>query len=1145
MSISRARTVMLAIVLSAASLSGTLLLVSSPWAAQTALAAPLGENQPDGSIITPTQTTDGTWGPGTITAVTDIVINPGVVITIAPNTTVLVANGASITVQGNLHTSGPVTFTTAVSPAVPGAWDGITYAPGSSGYLNRATVEYAKHGITLNTGNPVTVSNSTLRYNQHAPSAGQDAFGAGLAIISGTHLVTNTHIHGNILVATGAGGDAFGGGVDIQGAGSQIINSFIYNNIITSTAGFAVGGGIAIHGDGNSSLIEGCQVTTNTLFATAVNGVATYGEGSGIGFPEDSDTRAVIRGNLIAGNVNRSTVANGGGVGLSGGAEAALIAGNVIYNNLCESPGGTNPNRDNYWAEGGGIDTWDQNRVTVTNNLILSNTVRCVNRCYANTGPVGGGMMVNGLSSAFPTRVVNNTLVGNRAEGQRSGGYGGGFGAQTYGIYVNNIVVGNSCTASNCGGAFYWWDGLSVDYSLLWGNTPNDYSGYPPPGTTHDVSADPLFADTNPWGYHLSLASPARDAGTGTDAPGSDFEGDGRPLGWGYDIGWDETGYLEFSKHTDAATTSPDLPIQYTVRLTNTDLHVDAPIVVSDTLDANLHWISGGTESDGVVVLTGTVPAGDSIELSFVAAANRGVPDGTVVTNTAYVLDGRYISPTNSVTTTIYSPVLTLTKEAAGAVVGTPLTYTLHVSNTGAGVATNVVVTDAVPLDATYLSGGAESGGVISWTIPAVAPGSAESVTFTVRTCRESLTNADYRVVTSTQGVASPPGPPLVTSLNPPSIDAGFVYSPSTPVAGETVHLTSTSATDGSPIVAWSWSIDGSASTGEAVTHTFNAPGTYGVTLFVTDTCGYTATTTTPLEVYALLSINIVGAGSVSADPSKTYYTAGEVVTLTATADPGWSFAGWSGDLSGATNPATLTITGHTAVTATFTEEEYTLTANTVGNGGVALQPDRPTYRYNDVVTLTATADPGWSFAGWSGDLPGATNPATLTITGHTAVTATFSQHRVYIPLVMNNYQPGPDLVIESLEVTASPTEAAAMLVVRNTGPRPAGSFWVELYVDPTNPPTGPNQPWQTRGCAHGVVWRVTGGLGAGQTIELTTEPGHGERSPVESQSDWPSPLPPGEHTFYAYADSWGDNPNWGAVLEENEGNNRFGPLVQ
>ena len=43
-------------------------------------------------------------------------------------------------------------------------------------------------------------------------------------------------------------------------------------------------------------------------------------------------------------------------------------------------------------------------------------------------------------------------------------------------------------------------------------------------------------------------------------------------------------------------------------------------------------------------------------------------------------------------------------------------------------------------------------------------------------------------------------------------------------------------------------------------------------------------------------------------------------VQLTAAAAPGWEFSGWSGDLSGNTNPETIVMTGNLSVTANFTE---------------------------------------------------------------------------------------------------------------------------------------------------------------------------------------------------------------------------------
>ena len=68
----------------------------------------------------------------------------------------------------------------------------------------------------------------------------------------------------------------------------------------------------------------------------------------------------------------------------------------------------------------------------------------------------------------------------------------------------------------------------------------------------------------------------------------------------------------------------------------------------------------------------------------------------------------------------------------------------------------------------------------------------------------------------------------------------------------------------------------------------------------------------------------------------------------------------------------------------------YILTATTIGEGSVTQDPQWPAFTYADVVTLTAQADPGWRFVGWSGAVLTDSNPVTLTITGPTAITATF-----------------------------------------------------------------------------------------------------------------------------------------------------------
>ena len=68
------------------------------------------------------------------------------------------------------------------------------------------------------------------------------------------------------------------------------------------------------------------------------------------------------------------------------------------------------------------------------------------------------------------------------------------------------------------------------------------------------------------------------------------------------------------------------------------------------------------------------------------------------------------------------------------------------------------------------------------------------------------------------------------------------------------------------------------------------------------------------------LTVNVVGSGIVDQDPAAPYYD-GDTVTLTATPDAGWTFAGWSGDATGSINPASVTMGGDKTITATFDDQ--------------------------------------------------------------------------------------------------------------------------------------------------------------------------------------------------------------------------------
>src|SRR5262245_18714147 len=113
------------------------------------------------------------------------------------------------------------------------------------------------------------------------------------------------------------------------------------------------------------------------------------------------------------------------------------------------------------------------------------------------------------------------------------------------------------------------------------------------------------------------------------------------------------------------------------------------------------------------------------------------------------------------------------------------------------------------------------------------------------------------------------------------------------------------------------------------------------------------------------LTTNVSGTGSIARSPNAANYDAGTVVTLTATPGSGFRCSGRSGDLTGATNPATITMIANRTVTATLpaiTPGPFTLSLNVSGSGSVNANPSQSSYAAGTVVTLTATPSAGFTF---------------------------------------------------------------------------------------------------------------------------------------------------------------------------------------
>lgn len=150
-----------------------------------------------------------------------------------------------------------------------------------------------------------------------------------------------------------------------------------------------------------------------------------------------------------------------------------------------------------------------------------------------------------------------------------------------------------------------------------------------------------------------------------------------------------------------------------------------------------------------------------------------------------------------------------------------------------------------------------------------------------------------------------------------------------------------------------------------------------------------------------------LGTGTVISNPSgidcgpvsicSASYNSGASVTLTATADATSDFTAW-GERCAGNGACVLDMTADKQVTATFTIGPL-LSVQASGNGSGTVTSTPPgiacvggcsaNFSTGRVVTLSAVADIGSTFTGWSGSCTGATN-CTVTMNAPQSVTANF-----------------------------------------------------------------------------------------------------------------------------------------------------------
>jgi len=86
------------------------------------------------------------------------------------------------------------------------------------------------------------------------------------------------------------------------------------------------------------------------------------------------------------------------------------------------------------------------------------------------------------------------------------------------------------------------------------------------------------------------------------------------------------------------------------------------------------------------------------------------------------------------------------------------------------------------------------------------------------------------------------------------------------------------------------------------------------------------------------LATNVIPEEAGTIDPALGTYERGTKLNITAKPAENYVFDYWEGNVDRTTNPAEITVNGHTQITAVFMLRDYPLTINTVGEGTVTEQ---------------------------------------------------------------------------------------------------------------------------------------------------------------------------------------------------------------
>lgn len=232
---------------------------------------------------------------------------------------------------------------------------------------------------------------------------------------------------------------------------------------------------------------------------------------------------------------------------------------------------------------------------------------------------------------------------------------------------------------------------------------------------------------------------------------------------------------LSISKRGPATAISGE-PITYTLIITNSGDASATNLLITDYFPDDSTYVSGGDSFDGEKVnwFVPELAASSYMTKQFVVTSTAQSiinSDYSVIADDGISVQGKE----KVVTLLIGEKSLEISKRAPlTATAGTPITYTLIITNSSDFSTDNLLITDRLPTHATYITGGDDfSDNIVSWTIGEMGANSTIRRQFIV-TATQTITNHDYGV-RGNHGESVAGTSVVVTHISPPSIPTRFI----------------------------------------------------------------------------------------------------------------------------------------------------------------------------------------------------------------------------------------------------------------------------------------------------------------------------------------------------------------------------------